>query len=113
MFIDTKDRDDAVILETTTTRTHVYGGAGNDSVNALSSDVRVVLSGDDGNDSLMGGDDGDTMSGGRGNDTMIGGAGNDLITAQDDVPGNDFTDGGDGRDNCAGDPGDREVSCDD
>ncbi len=64
----------------------VYGGAGNDVLNASAlAGIRVVLDGGDGNDTLTGGTGNDTLYGGLGNDTMVwnAGGGNDVVEGQD------------------------------
>ncbi|MDX3639983.1 hypothetical protein [Streptomyces sp. MB09-02B] len=105
LSIDTGDLDDTVTLETTRTRAYLYGKEGDDTFDARSSDVRVVMEGDAGDDSLNGGAGADELWGGAGADTMRGGT--------EGIQGNDFSDGQDGNDICLGDPGDSEVSCDD
>ncbi|MFE7762565.1 calcium-binding protein [Streptomyces sp. NPDC057438] len=113
LSVDTGDLDDTVTLETTRTRAYLYGKEGDDTFDALSSDVRVVMEGDAGDDALYGGDGADELWGGAGSDIMTGGAGNDRLAAQEGIRGNDHSDGQDGSDVCLGDPGDSEVSCDD
>jgi Ca2+-binding RTX toxin-like protein len=57
----------------------ISGGAGNDnlSLNEANGPLpRAIITGDDGNDTLIGGSGNDTLEGGGGNDILTGGAGN-------------------------------------
>ena len=91
---------------------------------------RAGLTSGPGDDTIDGGPGNDSMDGIAGDDTLIGGEGNDLIEdfqtqdsdrffgdAGDDMlnatdgDGNDLVDGGDGKDDCAGDPGDTIRNC--
>ncbi|HQR09775.1 MAG TPA: calcium-binding protein [Casimicrobiaceae bacterium] len=77
---------------------HVYGGDGNDLLfaeNDLSTSVANILSGENGDDTLIGGGGNDTLSGGDGNDTVGGNDGDDTL---DGGQGNDLLQGGDGAD---------------
>jgi Ca2+-binding RTX toxin-like protein len=64
-------------------RMHVYGGSGNDVIDASGvfglkpSAAGFYLYGDDGNDRIVGSTGGDWIYGGAGFDTLIGGTGND------------------------------------
>ena len=71
----------------------LYGGDGNDTVNALAGND--ILVGSNGDDSLLGGDGDDQMQAGAGADTLLGGAGDDDLQGG---PGNDLIDGGAGID---------------
>ena len=98
----------------------VSGGTGDDLIDASGGSLvstRLVLNGNDGqdtisgsmnsetinggadNDSLMGGGGDDTMTGGDGDDAMNGEAGDDLV---DGGAGNDIVNGGDGNDSLVG-----------
>jgi autotransporter-associated beta strand protein len=66
----------------------INGGEGNDCIDASGSKkqvgnaivaVNVVLSGNNGNDTLIGGIGHDLLDGGAGNDSLLGGAGNDTL----------------------------------
>jgi Ca2+-binding RTX toxin-like protein len=72
-----------------------YAGGEGDDVLIASPLATVLLSGDQGDDSLVGGAGDDTLTDFAGNDTIEGRAGNDLIDAGD---GDDLIDGGDGAD---------------
>jgi Ca2+-binding RTX toxin-like protein len=96
----------------------VRGGDGNDTLTAQgtnSGQVRLSLSGDNGNDTLIGSASNDTLDGGAGDDGIHGGAGNDLINGgagNDSIGGglgNDTIIGGDGNDFANGDAGDDSV----
>lgn len=93
----------------------INGGTGNDNLSADGSQlglVRLVMNGDDGNDSLTGSLGIDELSGGRGNDTINAGAGDDFINGDDDDDvisagaGADTVDGGAGVDFITGGDGD-------
>ena len=94
------------------------GGDGNDLVDAtgaLIGNVRLLLNGNDGNDTISGSLGNDTIDGGAGNDLASGNAGNDLILGQagnDSLGGglgNDTIDGGDGADLINGQQGDDSL----
>ncbi|NDD13162.1 MAG: hypothetical protein EB072_11095, partial [Betaproteobacteria bacterium] len=72
---------------TSTARTTISGGSGNDTLNGRSSTTL--------GDALSGGAGDDSITGNGGPDSMVGGAGNDTITGG---TGNDTVDGGDGDD---------------
>ncbi len=88
----------AIVLE-------VRGGAGNDSIigtGGLIGNVRLLLDGGDGNDTIRGTLGDDTLTGGIGNDNLKGGGGSDLILGED---GDDTIDGQGGSDTVAGHQG--------
>ena len=98
-----------------TTRDTVYGGAGNDSIEAYGGGDRLygeggrdTVDGGAGNDKLAGGAGPDTLLGGPGNDRVNGMAGNDKLygqTGKDAVDGggdSDYVSGGLGADVVAG-----------
>ena len=96
----------------------VRGGDGNDTLTAAGTNigaVRLSLSGDLGNDTLIGSNGADTLDGGAGNDAANGGDGNDTIfggLGNDQIGGglgNDFIDGGDGNDFVNGDAGNDSI----
>ncbi|MFM9964056.1 MAG: beta strand repeat-containing protein [Planctomycetaceae bacterium] len=79
----------------------ILGGNGNDTLTAagaLLGNVRLLLSGEAGNDTLVGSEDGDTLSGDAGNDVLNGGGGDDTLG------------GGDGKDNLYGQSGNDSLS---
>ncbi len=55
------------------------GGAGNDFIDARTSNVKIIGEGDSGNDIILGGSAFDSLTGGTGNDTLSGGGGNDTL----------------------------------
>ena len=57
----------------------VFGGDGNDSLDARGSSANNVIVGDAGNDTIWGGTGRDILIGGLGADTLRGGAGDDLL----------------------------------
>ena len=67
------------------------GGAGNDTLDAQSSDRAVVLDGGDGNDVVIGSTQDDELTGGLGADRLYGLAGDDTMSGG---AGNDVLDGG-------------------
>ena len=96
----------------------VNGGEGDDTISASGADigrVRLFLSGDNGNDSIIGSLGKDTILGGNGSDSINGGAGDDSILglAGNDVlaggTGNDTVNGGDGADFVTGQAGDDSL----
>ena len=96
----------------------VNGGEGDDTISANGADigrVRLFLSGDNGNDSILGSLGKDTILGGNGSDSINGGAGDDSILglAGNDVlaggTGNDTVNGGDGLDFVTGQAGDDSL----
>ncbi len=110
--------DDDDTLRGTEGRDVICVRGGDDTVKALGGND-IVLGGF-GNDSINGGDGGDELRGGRGQEAMFGGAGpdnlygsvgKDFLNARDGVQSNDFVNGGDDRDDCSADPGDRKVRC--
>ena len=83
----------------------INGGDGNDTLDASAGVLGVVrlrLSGDAGNDSILGSASDDTIDGGAGLDTLNGGAGNDTIFGGAD---NDAINGQAGDDSLTGDDG--------
>jgi Ca2+-binding RTX toxin-like protein len=87
----------------------VFGGNGNDSINAsgaLVGNVRLSLNGDAGNDTIFGSEDADTVVGGDGNDLLYGNAGDDTMIAGD---GNDNLYGQAGNDSMQGNAGDDSL----
>jgi Ca2+-binding RTX toxin-like protein len=62
-----------------TTENLLYGGAGNDWLQAIGGKTNT-LDGGDGNDTLIGGTGSDTLTGGTGSDRLVGGAGKDAHT---------------------------------
>ncbi len=83
------------VLAAEVTHLDVQGGDGNnviDLTGVTASDysnplIEITIDGGDGNDSITGSDDfGELISGGNGNDTLIGGAGDDTVAGND---GND------------------------
>ncbi len=59
---------------------NLYGNRRNNNIDARNStQLRVFLKGEDGNDILRGGHKSDGIHGGNGDDTLIGGAGNDTL----------------------------------
>jgi Ca2+-binding RTX toxin-like protein len=77
----------------------LFGGAGNNSINANSFNGSVFLDGGAGNDSLVGGLGNDTLTGGTGNDSLTGNLGDDTLTGGN---GKDTLRGGDGDDLLSG-----------
>jgi hypothetical protein len=59
----------------------IFGGGGNDTIDASGVDRPVMLFGDDGNDKLIGGKRNDVLVGGRGADSLNGGDGDDRLIA--------------------------------
>lgn len=57
----------------------IHAGAGNDSIDGALAGKRLVLFGEDGNDTLTGGSRNDDLYGGPGDDLLTGNGGNDLI----------------------------------
>lgn len=76
----------------------IYGGAGNDVLNAIAAH-NIAGAGDD---LLIGGDGNDTLLGGNGNDLLYGDAGNDSLIGGN---GDDFLRGGAGDDTLTGNVG--------
>jgi len=71
--------DDTITVNVDTTAmasSTIYGGAGDDTINATTSLAAVILSGDNGDD---------TITGGEAADTLFGGAGDDVIGADDAI----------------------------
>jgi Ca2+-binding RTX toxin-like protein len=83
----------------------INGGDGNDLITANGANigrVRLLLSGENGNDTILGSNGNDTILGGNGNDAVNGGAGNDSLLGQ---AGNDTLAGGLGNDTLSGGEG--------
>ena len=59
------------------------GDIGNDRLDAIDADRRLVASGAEGNDTLYGGDEDDLFLGGADHDVLEGGSGNDLLIGGD------------------------------
>ena len=66
-----------------------YGGGGDDLLTAAGQSGGYLLSGGDGDDTLLGGNGNDTLLGGEGSDTLRGGAGHDIVMfdENDDISG--------------------------
>ena len=67
------------------TNTTIFGGGDNDTINAATSAVGVVATGDSGIDSLNGGTAADSLTGSAGNDSFTGGTGNDNFVVDADT----------------------------
>jgi Ca2+-binding RTX toxin-like protein len=98
--------------------THIYGGSGNDRLQAAWIHRRAVIYGESGNDTILSGYGRDLLNGGDGNDTLDGwagnntidcGAGDDIVQANDGdtygFTGDDLIQGGDGNDTLLADAG--------
>jgi Ca2+-binding RTX toxin-like protein len=115
LIVNGSNANDTITLSGLTTlgsaTLSVFGGAGNDLLDASALTSRVLLSGDNGDDTLRGGSNADTLLGGANNDNLDGGGGNDELqggTGADFAlggDGNDFISGGDGDDTLSGDAG--------
>ncbi len=79
----------------------VSGGNGNDTVIG-SPDLAISVLGGDGADTVTGGTGKDTIDGGNGNDSLLGGTGDDVLKGGD---GRDSLDGGNGNDSLLGGDG--------
>ncbi len=74
----------------------IYGGSGNDRIDATGSPANSrAWYGNAGNDTLIGADGGDRLNGGAGNDSLRGMGGDDLLNG---TTGNDYMSGGGGSD---------------
>lgn len=73
----------------------IQAGKGNDKITVMHSNLRHILSGNAGNDTITGGNGGDTIWGDAGNDRIYAGSQADLIHGGS---GNDIIDGGAGKD---------------
>jgi Ca2+-binding RTX toxin-like protein len=87
----------------------LYGGPGNNLIDASSFTGRAFLNGGGGHDTLLGGAGHDVLRGGSGQDSLVGNDGDDRIYGQgghndniDGGNGDDKLDGGNGRDILAG-----------
>jgi Ca2+-binding RTX toxin-like protein len=79
IVVDALAGNDTVnVSSTISRRSWVFGGSGNDVVNAASSGGNVLL-GDDGDDRLSGGAGRDLLIGGSGADVLGGGGGDDIL----------------------------------
>ena len=88
----------------------IDGGVGNDTINAsaaLFADLRFALNGGDGQDTITGSPQGDIVSGGDGDDSVLAGGGEDTV---DGDAGADFIDGGAGDDSLVGGTDDDTIS---
>lgn len=74
---NSRRNDDDFIIDTQTLPMRIIGGAGNDTIVALTGNDR--LEGGSGNDNLYGGTGDDNLIGGSGNDTLWGGGGADRL----------------------------------
>ncbi len=86
------------------------GGDGDDAINVSPANpitVGQVLSGSDGDDTIVGGTGNDTILGGDGFDSLTGGVGNDSVQAGD---GNDSVLGNAGDDELHGDQGEDQIN---
>ncbi len=79
----TVNGEESDFTENPITSVEVIGGIGDDTIDASSATVPVVLRGGVGEDSLFGGFADDTLFGGDGNDALDGGAGNDSLLGED------------------------------
>lgn len=82
----------------------IFGGSGNDSISG--NDGFDSIDAGDGDDTILGGDNSDTLIAGVGNDSVSGGSAHDLITGG---LGNDTLSGDGGSDTITGDEGDDLV----
>ena len=80
--------DDSIFVGNSAAAT-VFGGMGNDTLDATGSTGQHFLSGDAGNDTIFTGTGGDTAYGGNGDDSIFSGGGNDALYGQQ---GNDTID---------------------
>jgi Ca2+-binding RTX toxin-like protein len=87
--------------------TVMWGGAGDDTLDASFSAVGTTLYGGEGSDVLKGSPFADFLYGEGGNDTLVGGVGNDTL---DGGPGDDLLRGGKGDDTLTGGAGSDTVS---
>lgn len=83
------------VSDTAVTLVTFSGGAGNDILDGIETDQRLVGYGGEGKDTLFGGTNNDSLFGGNGNDLLIGGSGNDRLNG---LAGNDTLIGNTGRD---------------
>lgn len=73
--------DQAAISDGIKAPSIVFGGQGNDHINAGKAVGDAILIGGDGNDTLVGGAARDLLIGGNGSDRIVGGAGDDILLA--------------------------------
>ncbi len=86
----------------------IVGSSANDRVDGSAVvGIKLLMSGGDGNDTLIGGDGDDSLSGDGGNDSLVGGAGADTLTSAD---GDDTLLGGMGRDSLVGGDGNDQIN---
>ncbi|MEL6494791.1 MAG: CAP domain-containing protein [Cyanobacteria bacterium J06623_7] len=65
---------------------NLYGYSGNNTIDARNAtNIRTVLRGNNGHDTLMGGQMSDNLQGGSGNDILYGGAGSDILVGNSGV----------------------------
>ena len=63
---------------------NLYGRNGNNLIDARgATDIRTLIKGNNGNDTLRGGENNDTIFGGSGNDVLFGEGGNDTLNGED------------------------------
>jgi len=79
----------------------IFGGDGDDGIDACDNHHSVVVDGGAGDDSIFGSPYADELHGGEGGDLIFGGGGNDLIYVQDSGTA-DWVWGGDGQDTMYG-----------
>ena len=96
---------DTIDCSNANVRVLVDGGAGNDTITGGSADD--TINGNAGADILDGNEDGDTLDGGPGNDHISGGLGDDILHGAEN---DDTIDGGAGNDLISGRAGDDTVS---
>ncbi len=101
IVVDARDGNDLILMgHQVQTNAELYGGAGNDLINAGSGDDRIY--GEDGDDILLGHSGNDRLDGGAGHDFLFGGLGDDVLLGG---LGNDWLFGGPGADLLDGGPG--------
>ncbi len=104
-FVETIEFDDTSTLDLTNIAWTMYGSAGNDVLNGVTSGNALTtdtIYGGAGNDTINGKDGNDTLYGEAGNDTLKGEYGDDALYGGD---GNDLLEGGDGEDTLSGGAG--------
>ncbi|MEM7520021.1 MAG: calcium-binding protein [Pseudomonadota bacterium] len=95
---------DDVILGKLTDDADIFGGEGNDSIDAR--DGNDFVSGWFGDDTILGGAGADNLNGNQDNDSILAGDGDDFVSGGD---GNDTILGGAGIDDLRGDDGDDSI----
>ena len=113
VIVDGGNGDDSItinsLLDIPAVAVLVLGGNGNDSISAAGAslgNVRLQLSGNAGNDTIVGSEDGDTITGDDGNDALYGGSGDDTVSGGN---GNDNLFGQTGNDSLQGNAGDDSL----